>query len=318
MMRTPLTLAFGAVLAVLVPASASAEPVVTLRSAARITTAQVTLGDLFDNAGDHAGDVVAAAPALGTSLLFESTWLTATARGHGLTWQPPSAEAAIRVQRAARTLDNAELIDRLATQLGVTSAKTKLVFDAQYRLDVPLGDQPGYGIDHAEINPATKRFTAELRIPADDRSAAPIRIAGRLVTMVDLPVLARPMAPGEQLTAADVVWSQVASTALSAGDITDPQEMIGRTPRHPLQAGQPLRPVDLQVPIVIKRNDAVLIVLERPGLYMTAEGKALDEGGRGALIRVVNVQSNRTIDAVVLGSGQVAVRPPAVQQALAR
>jgi flagellar basal body P-ring formation protein FlgA len=323
MMRIAFTLAasalaFGAVFALLNPAPASAGAPVSLRSAARITGAQIRLGDLFDNAGEHAQDVVASAPAPGTSLLFEAAWLVTTAHNYGLDWQPPSGETAIRVQRAARTVDNTELAERVAQQLGVAIAKTKLQFDTQYRIEVPLGDQPGYAVENAEINPTTNRFTAELRIPSDNQAAAPVRVAGHLVAMMDIPVLSRPMVPGEQVAAADVTWAQVPSASVPTGDVTDPQDLIGRTPRHPLQAGQPLRPLDLQVPILIKRNDAVLIVLERPGLYMTAEGKALEDGGRGAAIRVINTQSNRAIDAVVLASGQVAVRPPGVQQASAR
>jgi flagella basal body P-ring formation protein FlgA len=322
MMRTPLTLALGAALIAFAANAAEPDaptpPNATLRAAARVATSQVKLGDLFDNAGPHAEDIVATAPAAGTSLLFEAPWLAATARSYGLSWQPPSSQTAIRVQRAARTIDNAELSTQLTRQLGLAAAKTQIALDTQYRIEVPVGDQPGYGIEHVEVNQATSRFTAELRVPADNQAAAPIRVSGKLVAMIDVPVLARPMTPGEKVASADVTWTAVASAAFPAGDIMDPQEMIGRTPRHPLAAGQPLRPVDLQVPIVIKRNDPVLIVLERPGLYLTAEGKALDEGGRDAVIRVVNVQSNRTIDAIVLESGKVAVRAPAVQQALAR
>jgi flagella basal body P-ring formation protein FlgA len=286
-----------------------------LRSNARVNGAQIKLGDLFDNAGPHADDVVANAPAPGTTLLFETAWLSITAHNAGLAWEPPSTATAIRVQRAARTVDNAELTKPLSEALGLAQTKTSLQFDTQYRVQVPVGDEPGYAVENVQINQAAGRFTAELRVPPGDASVAPIRVAGRLVTMADIPVLAHPMMPGEQVTKDDITWAQVPSANLPAGDVSDPQEMIGRTPRHPLQAGQPLRSLDLQVPVVVKRNDAVLIVLERPGLYMTAEGKALEDGGRGAAIRVVNIQSNRTIDAVVLASGQVAVRPPGVQQA---
>lgn len=321
-MRTTLTLALGAALIAFAATAAEpdspAPPNATLRTAARVAASQVKLGDLFDNAGPHAEDVVATAPVAGTSLLFEAPWLAATARNYGLSWQPPSSQTAIRVQRAARTIDNTELSTQITRQLGLAAAKTQIALDTQYRIEVPVGDQPGYGIEHVEVNQATSRFTAELRVPADNQAAAPIRVSGRLIAMIDVPVLAHPMTPGEKVVAGDVTWTAVASAAFPAGDIMDPQEMIGRTPRHPLAAGQPLRPVDLQVPIVIKRNDPVLIVLERPGLYLTAEGKALDEGGRDAVIRVVNVQSNRTIDAIILESGKVAVRTPAVQQALAR
>ena len=315
---TAAAVALGATLVFAAPALA--DGAVSLRSNARITGTQVKLGDLFDNAGSHAGDVIANAPAPGTTLLFEAAWLTTTAHNSGLAWEPPSTATAIRVQRAARMVENAELTQSLMPALGLAQGKTSLQFDTQYRVQVPVGDAagsdgPGYAVENAQINQAAGRFTAELRVPPGDPSVAPIRIAGRLVTMADIPVLSHPMVPGEQVTKDDIIWTQVPSANLPAGDVSDPQEMIGRTPRHPLQAGQPLRSLDLQVPVVVKRNDAVLIVLERPGLYMTAEGKALEDGGRGAAIRVVNTQSNRTIDAVVLASGQVAVRPPGVQQA---
>jgi flagellar basal body P-ring formation protein FlgA len=316
-MRLSLPLAAATVAIVLaLAAPASADGVVSLRSSARVTGAQIKLGDLFDNAGPRADEIVANAPAPGTTLLFETTWLSTTAHNFGLAWEPPSTATAIRVQRAARTVDNAELTPVLEQKLGLDHARTSLQFDNQYKVQVPVGDdQRGFDVENAQINQATARFTAELRVPPGDSTAAPIRIAGRLIAMTDIPVLAHPMMPGEQVAANDITWTQVPSANLPAGNISDPQEMMGRTPRHPLQAGQPLRPLDLQVPIVIKRNDAVLIVLERPGLYMTAEGKALEDGGRGAAIRVVNIQSNRTVDATVLASGQVAVRPPSVQQA---
>src|SRR5580658_10378108 len=184
------------------PAPAAPQANTTLRSAARVATAQITLGDLFDNAGGHAEDVVAAAPPPGASLLFESAWLAATAHKYDLAWQPPSTQTSIRVQRAARTVDNAELGDQLTRQLGLGQAKTQLVFDTQYRVVVPEGSSPGYGIEHVELNQATSRVTAELRVPADDQAATPIRISGRVVAMIDVPVLAHPMVPGDQLATA--------------------------------------------------------------------------------------------------------------------
>lgn len=323
-MRIILALASGAMLAAIAATAqaetppAHTEPATTLRNAVRVEGAQIRLGDLFDHAGPHAEDVVATAPPPGASLLFEAPWLTSMARSYGLGWQPPSSQTAIRVQRASHTVDNTELAERVAQLLGAASAKSKIVFDTQYRIDIAVGDPPGYGIDHLELNQPTSRFTAEIHVPADDQASQPTRISGRVVAMIDVPVLTHPMAPGEMLSTADVTWTQVASAAFPSGDIMDVQELVGRTPRHPLPAGQPLRATDLQVPVVIKRNEPVLIVLERPGLYLTAEGKALEDGGQGALIHVVNIQSNRTIDAVVLGSGQVAVRAPGVQQAAIR
>ena len=54
----------------------------------------------------------------------------------------------------------------------------------------------------------------------------------------------------------------------------------------------------------------MLIVLQAPGMTLTAQGKALEDGGRGEMIRVVNIQSNRTIDATVQAAGQVGLFAP--------
>jgi flagella basal body P-ring formation protein FlgA len=133
--------------------------------------------------------------------------------------------------------------------------------------------------------------------------------------MVELPVLTRSRNPGDVIQRADLATIWLRSEQTPSNALTDLHDVVGKTPNRPLRANQPLRPLDVELPVVIKRNDLVLIVLEEPGLYLTAEGKALDEGGIGSVIRVTNVQSSRTIDTVVLGSGRVAVRTVGLQQA---
>ena len=53
----------------------------------------------------------------------------------------------------------------------------------------------------------------------------------------------------------------------------------------------------------------VLMVLDSPGISLTAEGKALESGAAGDRIRVVNPVSHVVIEAEVLGPGQVRVEP---------
>jgi flagella basal body P-ring formation protein FlgA len=53
----------------------------------------------------------------------------------------------------------------------------------------------------------------------------------------------------------------------------------------------------------IKRGDLVTLVYIAPGLQLTTRAKALSDGIAGGPIRLVNLQSNRTVDAVVTGPG---------------
>jgi flagella basal body P-ring formation protein FlgA len=63
----------------------------------------------------------------------------------------------------------------------------------------------------------------------------------------------------------------------------------------------------VEVPLVVHRGSLVTIVLDTPSLHLSAEGKAMDNGGIGAVIRVANSKSSRVIDAVVAGPGTVTV-----------
>lgn len=61
----------------------------------------------------------------------------------------------------------------------------------------------------------------------------------------------------------------------------------------------------LESETIIKRNQAVIILIERPGLTITATGKAIQEGKVGELIRVQNIDSQRIIMARVNEAGSV-------------
>ena len=314
-----LALALGAALGAAPMAHAagtSPAPLVSLRTSTMIDGPSVRLGDLFDGTGAQADEVVAKAPAAGSSTMFDVGWLYSTAHAHGLNWQPPSASSAIRVERSATMIDTAELSKQLAAKLPSSLPLRRVELDAQFRLFVPVGMSTDIKVQKVDVKPETGRFSAEVRVASDDADAAPIHVSGRIVGLITVPVLARPMMPGDVVRQEDITTADYRADQIQAGSVMDPRDLVGETPRHPLRAAQPLRATDLQVPVVIKRNDLVLIVLERPGLYLTAEGRALEDGGKGTVIRVTNTQSKRTIDATVLGTGQVAVRSPTVQQAL--
>jgi flagella basal body P-ring formation protein FlgA len=60
-----------------------------------------------------------------------------------------------------------------------------------------------------------------------------------------------------------------------------------------------------QMPIAIRRNESVVIRLERPGLTVTAVGTALQEGRIGEYVKVRNTDSTRVIVCKVNADGTV-------------
>ena len=57
----------------------------------------------------------------------------------------------------------------------------------------------------------------------------------------------------------------------------------------------------------MQRNEAVTIFYEVPGIMLTVRGKALEAGAVGDMVSVLNIQSNRTVQATVTGPGRVTI-----------
>ena len=53
----------------------------------------------------------------------------------------------------------------------------------------------------------------------------------------------------------------------------------------------------------------VTIVLQTDAMTLTAQGRASEDGAKGDTIRVVNLRSKKTIEAVVSGADQVTIHP---------
>lgn len=289
---------------------ARAEPM--LRPAVTVDSSVVRLGDLFSDAGAHAADVVAPAPPPGSRTFFDATWLAAAAREHQLDWQPASSFDQATVERATRIVGSDAVAQSLLAAIGerqsVTGAQVRLD-NPSFRLLVPASAPAALDVEGLTVDARSGRFSAT--VAARIANATPAPVTGRLVRMVKLPVLDRAVAPGEIIARADIAGLDVASDRVTPDTILDAGSLVGKTPRRTLRAGQPLLAADVHAPVVVHKDDLVVIVLETPVMRLTAQGKALDDGGAGSVIRVANTKSNRVLDAKVIGPNLVAVTPAA-------
>jgi flagellar basal body P-ring formation protein FlgA len=95
---------------------------------------------------------------------------------------------------------------------------------------------------------------------------------------------------------------------LQANTVTGEAELIGKTPRRGLRAGFPILASSVRRPILVAKGSLITMVLRAPKMLLTAQGKALDNGSDGDVIRINNTQSNKIVEAEVIGHGRVAVR----------
>lgn len=71
-------------------------------------------------------------------------------------------------------------------------------------------------------------------------------------------------------------------------------------------AGAAMRSVD-RPEAAVRRGDMLALTFAAPGIALTARGRALEDGGVGETIRVLNIQSEREIEARVVRAGEAAV-----------
>jgi flagella basal body P-ring formation protein FlgA len=290
--------------AALLPAPAGAAP--TLRPAVTVSGSVLHVGDLFDDAGPAAAESVAPAPALGARVVANGQWLAAVARAHGLAWTPRPGEDQAVIERAARVVGADTIAERLLAEV----AKRGAVDNAEIELDnpglrlvVPAEAADAVAVEGISFDERSGRIAAVVAAAAGDPHAERQRVTGRLVRFLEVPVLNRPLAPGETISSGDVERLKLRRDRLAADVVTDAAELVGKTPRHALRAQQPLRQGEVQAPVVVHKGELVTLLLETPVLRLTAQGKALEDGAMGASVRVANAKSSRVVDAVVAGSG---------------
>jgi flagella basal body P-ring formation protein FlgA len=112
---------------------------------------------------------------------------------------------------------------------------------------------------------------------------------------------------GTVLKDADVLIERHPRAEVTREFVTERDRVVGFAARTNLQPGAPLRAADLMKPELIQRNDAVTLIYEVPGITLTIRGKASDGGAEGDVINVLNEQTKRTVQGIIVGPGRVVV-----------
>ena len=296
--------------AALLACAATAADATTLKPAATIDADLVRLGDLFDDAGPLADSVVARAPTPGRRYVLDSEWLSETARAHGLGWRATTRFDRIEVERAGRTIDRGALVDALRDAFRQAGDLRNLAIEFAGRtpeLSISPLAPPAIEVQSLSVDQPSGRFSALLVVGGGHPTALRIAVAGRAVGTREVPVLRRQIQAGEIIRHDDVELATLREDALRNDAVMDPARLVGMSARRALRPGETLRDGDVRAPILVARNANVNVVLRSGSMTLSALGRAVEEGARGDTIRVINVQTRRTVEAQVIGPDTVLV-----------
>ena len=285
-----------------------------LRLNATVTDETIRLGDLFDGlARGDAERPVAPAPVLGRTVAFEADYLRRIAPTYHVDWQPAIRETRIMVSRAARTIGIDELRKPVIAALARRAAggRLEVEFDnPQLQVIVPPGPLPEVAVEDLYYNPNQNHFTADAVIGASGPTPQRVSLSGRASLIVEMPVLTRRINPGEVISRADIGWVEFNANQLNGNLAASEADLVNHTPRRSLAVNTPVYLYEVQSPRLVTRGQMVTMVLRTHNMTLTTQGKAAQDGAAGEVIRVVNTQSNRTIDATVVSANEVTVFVP--------
>lgn len=283
-----------------------------VRSSALVNSSTVTLGDLLDNL-DSGHDIwVMNSPAPGEKTFISTRYLASLTRQHNVYWQNSRGVRQIAVTRKGKVIKHEALTHLIRQELdamNLSDRKNGIQFNnknARIHLseDGVIGD---ITVLDFSLNQKSGKFSAKLSVPVGDGTFSTPVIHGRTHAISYVPALNKTINRGRQITDQDIAWVAMPTLRIGRNIIRTKEQIIGMTPRRGITPSTPLRLSDLERPEIVSRGKMVRIVFKSGKISLTAMGKAIEGGGRGDVIRVMNSKSHKTIEAVVTGPAQVQV-----------
>lgn len=91
------------------------------------------------------------------------------------------------------------------------------------------------------------------------------------------------------------------------GAATSITDVLGKETRATIYSGHPVFLSTLSEPAVIERNQFATLVYQIGGLTISAEGRAMERGAAGELVRVMNLSSRTIVQGVVQQDATISV-----------
>ena len=297
------------VLLLLLTAGAAAEELVAIRPVATIDDPAIRLGDVFDGAGARAQQPIGAAPAPGRRLVLETPQLVGLARGYGLAWRPLSPNDRVVVERAGRAVPRAEIEAALKAELVRLGAPEtgEIELGPWMPPMVPPTAAVELGAEAVTLEGNNGRFAATLVVAAEGIPTQRFRIAGRVAATVPVVLATHRLALGDIVGPGDVRETRQRAERVRPGAAERAEPAVGQQLRRPVGADLPFQLADLAPPAMVLKNSRVTLVLDAPGLALTAQGRALANAPRGAVVAVMNVNSQQVVEGQVIGPGRVRI-----------
>lgn len=283
----------------------------SLRNNVVLTDDTIKLGDLFYGLDAETDKVLGPAPQPGSEMTLNARTLMRVAIAMDLPWRPSSSAEQVTITRAATVLSNDDIQDAIKTALkdeGLSGNFNVSPSGMWPRIILPQELPASVEVSSLQYDSGKDWFQATLVAPSQENPIHSTSISGRVEHLVDIPVLRENIKNGTVIGKYDIDYISINRQDVQHDTVLSEDELIGMTPRRMVLDGKPILTGELEPPRVISRGDIITMIFREGPLKLTAKARALEHGTKGDIIRVVNINSNKTIDALVRGDKEVEVQ----------
>jgi flagella basal body P-ring formation protein FlgA len=219
--------------------------------------------------------------------------------------------ADVVVKRAAVTIDR-EQIEQIIR--GYIQQQTRGAEDTLRIKDIRISEPvvlPQGRLTTRVVAPKSTEWAGTVPLSVvfkvDDEAEKRVWVTVSLERLTRVVVARRPLGRYKPIDDDDLEVKAVDAAGLPADCITNPEVVIGKRTRRPVDAGSVLRPDLVEFPPLVKNGDRVRIIAETSGLRISAAGQVKQKGCQGELIQVVNLDSNKVVYARVVDAQTVKI-----------
>ena len=195
------------------------------------------------------------------------------------------------------------ILGEIRAQYGEIDDNKDVIMTLDRELPEPLlSVESENDIEVEEFSLNGNKFLAKIR-----QNDATYDIKGKFEDVLLLPVTNRVIQPGEIINEEDLDKKEIYESKLKDYMITDANDIIGLTPKRTISPNQFIKTSQVQKKKDVEKGQTVQVHYKSGNLNITSQGKALDHGTMGDMVRVMNPQSKKIIEGFVTGTGEVSL-----------
>lgn len=304
------------------PTHAISAEVLKLKTTIEVKKDIVTLGDIFDNMSRYQNEAIFKSPSLGRQGTVRIERLIDAAERYDFTFETPLNLKKITVSRPARQIkpetiktfiiskiqqehtrsrfNNTSQLKNITTKLNLRSPLNTMM--------VPLGFSGELKFQKFRYNQIRQTFDVTIQPTEANGQNFSKRLTGSIKTIAHHPVLKRSLKKGETIDSSDIEFLEFSPNRIPNNAIQSKHQLIGKVASKSISAGSFIRSTDIEKRKAVIKDQLVTLVLEKPGLSLKTQGKALTSASLNETNSVMNIQSKRIIHGVVKAPGLVMVQ----------